>query len=965
MNNNTNETTSKRQLITSKAITLSSKILTKSANYLTSKDLDALANPISRVNGIVSKATNPATQHHHQPPPHSPSRNRSANSWQAWDKDASNWNMVVGGQPVTNSTERNTQSTSSSSSGYLSYFHPQNWQKKNKESIYTEDHLVCFPGFVALRSPSHSRAGDIELFISLHAFRARSTLENMNRSQRLVHSMICKMTGLPPLSASTTPGATLVESSMQNSVLIEEELMKWDEEQDDKMRKFEPLLPSSNPTTQSPFTHQAAPPLHTLNTQLTTQPAQIICTVPTPIQPNASNNPFATVSRSSSTSSTRSYRRILQHEETQSDELLDTGMGRLLEKFHIENEDLHALHFNLKERLHSFFSQKAESSKIRLKLYGICSSKATRSSTSKSLFQSRTEAPNLLSPGLDSTEFIINGGRPLLTQIITTKPGGVWSDKLVLPWQTIETHLRVHQMQQKANEPMTHLTPSSTSQSPDTGIIRLRIEAELVKDELNDPASRPSKSTADPPKKDPVRKLSVAKSSLVMELDVIPAMAESVHVISDIDDTIKHTNVLGGLKCVFKNVFLAGFDQVAIAGMAEWYQSLQCLGCWMHYISNSPLELWYCIEGFLAANGFPRGSTSLKEYARGATSILSGMWESAGSRKRARVESIIKQFPNAKFICVGDSGEQDLEMYVSLAQAYPGSIISIYIRDVTTPAILGKDISLDQLCTTTERGVWSEWDDPMKTPTQKRSSLVCTSRANSPATRSFPPIPAYPPEDSSRPHRSKSHDILSQPDRTVLAAPPSKRASQRPLAPPKPLHLSSKPASAKPVGDGHTKRHSQIERIQRQTGDLSDASKRSPRSKSVDLASTPPPPLPLPPAAEGYFALPKGGTPSATPPSYAKPAVPPPAAAAAPLDDGKTQLLLDAFRARVARAQAELRQLHLVPPDPPSADPLSRPDPLNNKIHVAFGATKLRLFRSGFDDCIPESLVDVKKFINK
>jgi hypothetical protein len=150
MNNNTNETTSKRQLITSKAITLSSKILTKSANYLTSKDLDALANPISRVNGIVSKATNPATQHHHQPPPHSPSRNRSANSWQAWDKDASNWNMVVGGQPVTDSTERNTQSTSSSSSGYLSYFHPQNWQKKNKESIYTEDHLVCFPGVSTL-----------------------------------------------------------------------------------------------------------------------------------------------------------------------------------------------------------------------------------------------------------------------------------------------------------------------------------------------------------------------------------------------------------------------------------------------------------------------------------------------------------------------------------------------------------------------------------------------------------------------------------------------------------------------------------------------------------------------------------------------------------------------------------------------------------------------------------------------
>lgn len=38
-----------------------------------------------------------------------------------------------------------------------------------------------------------------------------------------------------------------------------------------------------------------------------------------------------------------------------------------------------------------------------------------------------------------------------------------------------------------------------------------------------------------------------------------------------------------------------------------------------------------------------------------------------------------------RFIFVGDSGEQDLPLYVSLAQIYPSQVLAIFIRDVTTP----------------------------------------------------------------------------------------------------------------------------------------------------------------------------------------------------------------------------------------------------------------------------------------
>lgn len=46
-------------------------------------------------------------------------------------------------------------------------------------------------------------------------------------------------------------------------------------------------------------------------------------------------------------------------------------------------------------------------------------------------------------------------------------------------------------------------------------------------------------------------------------------------------------------------------------------------------------------------------------------------------------------FPERRFLLVGDSGEADLEVYTELAVAYPGRIVAVFIRDVTTPEQTG------------------------------------------------------------------------------------------------------------------------------------------------------------------------------------------------------------------------------------------------------------------------------------
>ncbi|KAI8145503.1 hypothetical protein BJV82DRAFT_511587 [Fennellomyces sp. T-0311] len=55
-----------------------------------------------------------------------------------------------------------------------------------------------------------------------------------------------------------------------------------------------------------------------------------------------------------------------------------------------------------------------------------------------------------------------------------------------------------------------------------------------------------------------------------------------------------------------------------------------------------------------------------------------------GQHKLDTIPQILQDFPNRKFILVGDSGERDPEIYQHLYKQYPNQIIKIFIHDVTS-----------------------------------------------------------------------------------------------------------------------------------------------------------------------------------------------------------------------------------------------------------------------------------------
>lgn len=88
------------------------------------------------------------------------------------------------------------------------------------------------------------------------------------------------------------------------------------------------------------------------------------------------------------------------------------------------------------------------------------------------------------------------------------------------------------------------------------------------------------------------------------------------------------------------------------------------------------------LQNFLQSCEFPSGSMHLREEG----SLLARLVEVPGKAKRDAISQIIRDFPQRKFVLIGDSGEIDLEIYAGLASDFPGRILKIMIRDVSTPS---------------------------------------------------------------------------------------------------------------------------------------------------------------------------------------------------------------------------------------------------------------------------------------
>ena len=176
-----------------------------------------------------------------------------------------------------------------------------------------------------------------------------------------------------------------------------------------------------------------------------------------------------------------------------------------------------------------------------------------------------------------------------------------------------------------------------------------------------------------------LRTIITAKTSAsTPALDVHYLAHEGLSVISDIDDTIRVSDV-HERAALLRGTFVEPYRSVQ--GMADLYRAWSRSGAQFHYVSAMPWQLYPPIAEFMEEHGFPRGTFHLRDFRWRDRSFFN-LFASPDRFKRRNIEPLLQRLPRRRFVLVGDSGQRDPEIFGELARRYPRQVKRIFIRDM-------------------------------------------------------------------------------------------------------------------------------------------------------------------------------------------------------------------------------------------------------------------------------------------
>ena len=156
--------------------------------------------------------------------------------------------------------------------------------------------------------------------------------------------------------------------------------------------------------------------------------------------------------------------------------------------------------------------------------------------------------------------------------------------------------------------------------------------------------------------------------------------------ISDIDDTVLQSDATHLLRMA-RNVFLGNaHTRLPFPGVAALYRAMfsGVSGSEMNplfYVSSSPWNLYDLLSHFFNLQGIPVGPVlHLRDWGVNENEILPLKHR---NYKIDTIRKIIDFFPYLPFVLIGDSGQEDPEIYAELVREYPNRALAVYIRNVS------------------------------------------------------------------------------------------------------------------------------------------------------------------------------------------------------------------------------------------------------------------------------------------
>lgn len=162
---------------------------------------------------------------------------------------------------------------------------------------------------------------------------------------------------------------------------------------------------------------------------------------------------------------------------------------------------------------------------------------------------------------------------------------------------------------------------------------------------------------------------------------VIVADSVQTGIISDVDDTVMVTMLPRPLLAAWNTFVLDEHARIPTAGMAVLYERMLTKhpGTPVVYLSTGAWNVAPTLRRFLSRNLFPPGPLLLTDW--GPTH---DRWFRSGrAHKEENLRRLAAEFPNVRWLLVGDDGQHDIELYRQFAAEQPDRVLAIAIREMT------------------------------------------------------------------------------------------------------------------------------------------------------------------------------------------------------------------------------------------------------------------------------------------
>lgn len=158
-----------------------------------------------------------------------------------------------------------------------------------------------------------------------------------------------------------------------------------------------------------------------------------------------------------------------------------------------------------------------------------------------------------------------------------------------------------------------------------------------------------------------------------------PMSNKAIEVVSDLDDTVLHSNTSSALKRIFNILFILPQQRKTVLYTYRLFEEFKAKGLRVSYLSKSESNLFRLIASFIEYHNLPKGPLLLTQHLK---------WRQLAKPKKdkdhklARLRRMLNEMPAKKFILLGDDSQRDMEVYTTIAKEFEGRIKKIFIRQI-------------------------------------------------------------------------------------------------------------------------------------------------------------------------------------------------------------------------------------------------------------------------------------------